>query len=67
MPQSQGIMIAWTIGPYAMKIKNVELLAITALERISQGCGLTTGSSGSSLPPGSKRNTRKKATQKWRT
>jgi hypothetical protein len=36
LPQRQGIMVAGTIGPYAMKIKNVELLAIRAMERISQ-------------------------------
>ena len=56
-------MVAWTIGAYAMKIKNMELLAITAMERISQGCSLTAGRDGSSLAPRSNRNTRKKATQ----
>jgi hypothetical protein len=60
-------MVARTIGPYAMKVKNMELLAIAAMERISQGCSLLARSGGSSLAPGSNRNTRKKATQKWRT
>jgi hypothetical protein len=57
-------MVAGTIGAYAMKVKNMKLLAITAMERISQGRSLTAGSGGSSLAPGSNRNTRKKATQK---
>jgi hypothetical protein len=59
-------MIAWTIGPYAMKIKNMELLAVTTMERISQGRSLAARSGGSSLAPGSKWNTRKKANQKQR-
>src|SRR5437868_9667501 len=67
LPQGQGIMVAWTIGPYAMKIKNVELLAITAVERISQRCGLPIRSGRRSLAPRSVRTVRKKATQKHRT
>src|SRR5689334_1550606 len=66
LPQGQGVMIAWTIGPYAMKIKNMELLAVTTMERISQGCSLAARSGGSGLAPGSKWNTRKKASQKQR-
>jgi len=33
-------MVAWPIGTYAMKIKNMKLLAIRAAERIGKRCGL---------------------------
>src|SRR5262249_51208566 len=67
LPQRQGIMVAGTIGSYAMKIKNVELLAISAMERISQRCSLTARRDWRSLARGSNRKEHKKATQKWRT
>jgi hypothetical protein len=40
LAQGQRIMIIRPLGPYAMKIKNVELLAIGAVDGISQRCGL---------------------------
>src|SRR5437868_4518666 len=52
LPQGQGIMVAGAIGPYAMKIKNMELLTIGAVDRIAQRCSLT-ARGGSSLAPGS--------------